>query len=227
MSTRRAPRVMPELSATERVYFHPHLFAREKSLVDATPVLNTDKKYDASELAGAMLQVALLDAERRGVVALEVAKASRLFGLRKVDALFVRKGAGGPDAPGGTLDWRVGQLVAGRDAPMEAEHLLVDLLEEDASDPYGWTVALVARNMAKRGLLVSREARTLKVFRNVVYEMTEPTKALAAASRADDLRELLDRTRRERPEVWRLLEKAVKAAATRRKESDDDGPDFD
>lgn len=137
------------------------------------PVLGSAAKHDGSERGGAILSLALLDAERRGVVALEAGKAGRLLGLRKVDALFVRPGpAAVEDAPPHGLGSTVRPFVAARPQPPEA------------------------------------------------------TAALARGVPAQPVRDLVERTRAQRPREWDLLQKAVRDAVARRAERDD-GPDLD
>ena len=214
------------LAASELAYFHAGLFSREKGLIDAVGILGQEKKYDASELASAILAAALLDAERRGVVTLEVGKASRLFGLRKVDALLVKPGPGQDVSLPHTLEARVRPFVQARRDPPEARAVFEDMLQEDAPDPHLWAVKLVERGMAQRGLLETKETRTLKVFRSQAYVLPEATAGLARASSGAPVQELLGRTQRERPDAWRLLQTGLKAAFRARTESDgDDMPD--
>lgn len=214
------------LSATETAYFHAAHFAREKGLVDAVPVVGTDKKYDGSELGGALLAIALLDAERRGAVELEVAKAGRLFGLRKVDALFVKPGPRPDDSLPHTLESRVRPYVDSRKTPPEADAVLAAVLQEDSADPYAWTVALVARGMGERKLLDVVETRRLKVFRAQQLQLPEATAALARATSPQPVRDLVERARTQRPQVWELLQKAIRSAVAMRTERDSDyGPD--
>lgn len=213
----------PPLTASETAYFHPHLFAREKSLVDAVPLLHTDKKYDGSELGGAILASALLDAERRGVVTLEVAKASRLFELRKVDALFVKPGPKPDDSLPHSLESRIRPFVQARKEPPEARDVFVAMLQEDAPDPWSWAVALVPRGLSQRGLVGVEEKRTLKVFRSQSYVLPPETAELGRRTPPEPVQRLLESTRTHRPDVWRHLQEAMKKAVAARTERDDDG----
>lgn len=195
--------------------------------MDAVQLVHTDRKYDGSELATAILAVALLDAERRGAVRLQVEKVGRLFGLRKVDAVTLTPGPEDAGLLAGTFEARIRQAVAARGKPMEAKDAFVAALVEDAGDPHAWAVSLVARGLAERGLLETQETKRLKVFRTQVHVMPEATGKLLAQTRGEEVRSLLEGARQGRPDVWPLLQKALKDAFSARTEQGDDGPDFD
>lgn len=195
------------LSASETAYFHPHLFAREKGFVDAVSLLHTETKYDGSDLGGAILAAALLDAERRGAVALEVAKTSRLFGLRKVDALFVTPGARPDESPPHSLESAIWPFVQARPQPPEAREVFFSMLQEDAPDPWSWAVQLVPRGLSRRGLVAVQETRTLKVFRSQSYVLPPETAELGRRTPPEPVAALLESARTQRPESWALLQR--------------------
>ncbi|HWH09457.1 MAG TPA: hypothetical protein VNX21_09680 [Candidatus Thermoplasmatota archaeon] len=212
------------LAPSETAYFHPARFAREKKLLDAVGLPHTDRKYDGSELGGAVLLAAILGAEEAGALRLEVGKTARIFGLRKVDAVLVHAGPKADAFPAGTLEAAAREAVAA--GPKDAEAVVEAMLREDAPDPYAWATWLVARGLAARGLLEVVETRTLKVFRAQAYVVPDATRALAAATSPEPVRALLDRAQAQRPDVWRLLQEGLKRGASDRTERDSgDGPD--
>lgn len=211
-----------DLTPSETVYFHPGAFARPKSLMDAVGLVHTDQKYDASELATSIVATSILAAERAGAVALETGKSSRLFGLRKVDALHVRSLGASPHPPG-SLEAAVANAVQAK--PLDIERVVVDILREDAPDPHAWVVALVAKGLAERGLLAVEETKRLKVFRVQSYSLPPATAELAKATPPTEARALLDHAKRERVEAWALLADGMARGFTARTERGDSGPD--
>lgn len=210
------------LMASETVYFHPDRFARERSLLDAFALLHTDRKYDLSELAEAMLLAAFVDAERAGAIRLARDKASRLFGLRKVDALFAHPGATRSAFPAGTLEASIAGAVA--DGSREVERVVHQVLADDAPAPHWLVPSLVLRGLHARGLLTTREERRLKVFRSEVFELPDATRALAARTSGDEVRARVDAWRADRGDEAALLVKGIGKGIASRKEAGD-GPD--
>ena len=207
------------LTASETVYFQPHLFAREKKLRDSIALVHTDRKYDGSELAEAILLAALVDAERAGVLRLTREKASRLFGLRKVDALFLHPGPSPPPPPG-SYEARLRALA--ERGPVEVEKAVHAVLEGDHPAPSMLVVAGVLDGLSKRGLVEVREKRQLKLFRTEFYHMPDATKELGAKADGAGVRALLDAWKK-RPDQ-ELLERGVRKGIASRKEASD-GPD--
>lgn len=209
------------LTPSETVYFHPEAFARRKAVMDALGLVHTDQKYDASELATSIVATAILAAERAGAVALETGKSSRLFGLRKVDALHVRAAGPSPHPPG-SLEAAVARAVQAK--PQDVERVVIDILREDAPDPHAWAVALVAKGLAERQLLAVEETKRLKVFRVQSYSLPPATAELAKATPPTDARALLDEAKA-RGDTWKLLTEGMARGFTARTERGDSGPD--
>jgi hypothetical protein len=215
--------LLTPLAASELAYFHAHLFARETHVDVAVPLVHTDKPYDASELATTLLAAALLDAEQRGAVTVEVGQAARLLGLRKVDALLVGRGPSPDEAPPHTLEARIRRSVKWRPRPIEARAVFGHVLKGDtAGDPHMWTIQLVEHGMLQRGLLESGEPGGLGVFQTLSHVLPDATATLARTSSPAPVQHLLARTRRDRPGVWRLLQEAITTAFAKR---DAYGPD--
>lgn len=207
------------LAASETVYFHAPLFAREKKLLDSMALLHTEKKYDISELAEAILAAAFIDADARGVIRLQRDQAKRLFGLRKVDALFVHPGSGSAP-PAGTYEAKIREAVA--NGPKEVERVVHAILGEDHTVPGMLAIAGVLDGLAQRNLLEVREKKQLKLFKTEFYHMPDGTKALGAKADGAHVRATLDAWRT-RPD-WPLLEKGIQKGIASRKEAAD-GPD--
>jgi hypothetical protein len=79
----------------------------------------------------------------------------------------------------------------------------------------------VKSGMAERDLLESSEPKRLKVFTVIEYSLPERTRTLLPHQSAKMVATLLERCQTSRPEVWKLLEKQVKSAISRRTESAD------
>ena len=210
------------LAASEAVYFHPHLFAREKALLDAATLLGSERKVDLSEIAEAMLQAALVDAERAGAIRLQREKASRLFGLRKVDALVVHAAGPASALPAGSLEARIHAAV--EHGPHEVERVVHAVLGQDADVPHLLVLALVHEGLAGRGLLERRETKKLGIFKTESYHLPESTRLLAHATPGEDVRKALDAWSAARGADQELLVKGIRKGIAGRREASD-GPD--
>lgn len=213
---------MRTFTASETVYFHPEHFAREKKLLDAVALPHTDRKFDASELAEAILAAALLRAERAGALRLEQATASRLLGLRKVAVVEASAGPKADASPPATIEARLRQLVASR--PLEVERLVHALLEDDSTYPELLVLGAVQRGLVDAGLLESTQTKRLGIFTVEGVRVPEATRALISASTSDGVRAELDSWKAARPAEWEILRKAIAKGIASRKEASD-GPD--
>lgn len=214
---------MRPLTPSETVYFHAEEFAREKTLVDAVGLLHTEKKVDASELAEAILAAALVHAEKAGTLQLRAGKASRLFGLRKVDVIEVAVGPQAGAFAAGTIEARLRALVAA--GPREVQRVVSELLEEDSTYPELLVIGAVHRGLVESKMLETAQEKRMKVFKVDVLRLPDETRELAARTPAGPIKEGLAAWRASRPEEWALLSKGVAKGIASRKESSSDGPD--
>lgn len=216
---------MPEpvpLSPAETVYFRATEFSREKSLLDSAALVHSEDKVRATDLAVALLAAAVLADEKAGAIRLEVGQKKALFGLRKKEALFLRPAQ--PAAfPAPSPETRVAE--AARAAQGDVVEVVRAWLGEDSPTPYHAVISRVEEGLATRGLFEVEEVRHLKVFRAQRYKAPESTRQLAGAVRAEEAKALLEAARRERPEVWALLESGIRDGIKSRTEQSDSGPD--
>lgn len=217
---------MHTFAPSELAYFHAGRFAREKKMVDAVALVHGDAKYDASELAEAILAIAFLAAHEAGEIVLEKGRVPRLFGLRKVDALLVKPGHTRGVFPLHAFESKlVGIVTQPRKNGWDVEAVVQVLLEEDTSWPHTHVLHLLVRGLAERGLLERRESRTLKVFRSMAIVVPDATRALIDRS-SPDVPARLHAARESRPDEWRLLLAGIRAGVRARTENDSgDGPD--
>lgn len=210
------------LTPSETVYLHAEEFAREKTLLDAVGLLHTDKKVDASELAEAILAAAFIHAEEAGAIRLGAGKASRLFGLRKVDVVEVSAGPNAGAFPPGSIEGRLPALVA--NGAREVERVIHPLLEDDSTWPETLVFSLVQRGMIEAGLLEASKEKRLKVFSVDVVKLPDATRQLAATTPAAPVRERIAQWKAARAGEWEHLRKGIEKGIASRKEAGD-GPD--
>lgn len=131
------------------------------------------------------------------------------------------------DFPDGTLEARVTRTLANLREPRVLASFVHDVLGEDAPMPQMIAPGLVEQGLLERRLLETDEVKRLKVFKTRVIRVPEGTLRLASEVPPDPVKGLLDTERERDPERWALLEKGITAGVERRRESSDDGPDFD
>lgn len=222
MKERIKAETMRPLSPSEIVHFHPERFAREKKLLDAIALPHTDSKFDASELADAMLAAAFVHAERAGEIAIAPAKASRLFGLRKIEVVEVGPGPKEGSFPVGTIEARLRGLVAS--GPRETERVVHDLLGDDSTYPDWSVVALVQQGLVGAGILESTTEKKLGFLKVGTLRVPDATRTLLATTNPGAVADEIVAWKRARPAEWELLARGIRKGIASRTEASD-GPD--
>gem|GEM_PF-4521167 len=202
------PPAKPPLTPSETVYFHAPDFARDAVTPDAVEVAASDEKVRATDLAVTLLAAAILADERAGALRLEP-------GERK-DALFLRP-AQGSVFPAGSPEAKVREAAA-KVATPDVESVVRAYLAKDADKPFEAVVGKVEEGLARRGLLAADEGSPFALRRPRPYSAPEDTLRLARAAPPDDALDLLDATRRSRPEVWALLDEGIRAGIQSRRD---------
>jgi hypothetical protein len=176
---------------------------------DAPVVVRVPADAGVHELVAA----ALLANEQAGAVTLETGSAKRLFGLRTVPVVRMAPTvrAAATAWPADTLEAKA--LAAATQLAAKNKHEVAEvcsaLVDWDAN-PEGDTVGAMIRALTPRGLVAehAEQRTTLKVFKTT-HRSTVLTAAGAAALREGGPVTLVETCRRERPELWALLWKAV------------------
>lgn len=216
------------LAPSELIYLNGEQFASKARLNNIE--LFNGEKVASDQLGQAMMAAAILANEAAGTIRLEVRKKKALFGLRKVDALYVEPVATA-NWPEGSLEAQIGliapQLTDANKPRNEVSTILYQWMQEDAPAPWLWAAQLVRQTLAQRGLLDTVTEKKLKIFNTTRHTLPESTAALAAELPLAPVQELLETCQKTRPEVWKLLTKDIKAAISRRTEADDSDMDFD
>lgn len=211
------------LTPSEVVLLLGDRFAESGGLMRANEVLLlTGDKVRADRLAEAALAALVLANEKAGALRLELEKKKVLFGVFKRQALMAYPGAPGA-WPDRSAEWAVSQSAQER--PKEVDELLAQFIGERTANASTQALNQVKAGMAARGVLNVEEKRVLKVFTTSSFAPSDVTRTLAAAARADEVKELLATCERERPEVWKALMADVRGAVNQMTETDSGSPD--
>jgi hypothetical protein len=119
--------------------------------------------------------------------------------------------------PEHSLESRAGLIV--RSGAVEVNNLIYALLLEDVEEPWHWSVSLVEKGLAERGLLQTEETRHLKVFTTKHYTLPDSTRALASQLSPTVVYDLLQQAQQSRPDVWKLLVEQIEKGVRRRKKA--------
>jgi hypothetical protein len=208
------------LTPSEVVVLHGEQFAGEGGLLRANEVLLlSGAKVRADQLAEAALAALVLANEQAGHLRLALEKKKVFFGLFKREALMAYPATPGA-WPARSAEWAISQSVQER--PKEVDDLLSQFISEQTSNGSGQALAQVKAGMAARGVLEVEEKKVLKVFTTSTFVASDSTRAMAAAARPDEVKELLGACERQRPEVWKALMADVRGAIDRMTETDTD-----
>ena len=185
-------------------------------------LLHNGVKVDAVVLSCALLCAALLDCEARGAVQLEVDHTHEkvlfgLFGRREVATLYA--------SPGNPHDYQLGSIEARlcdlvRGGEIKVMDLVHALLGKDAHEPWSLTPGLVEDGLIRRNLLRKDAEKHLLWTTQAVHV---PNSTLAQLRVEVDLQiaQLFDSAKQHRPQLWSLLNEAIRAAHSARRKWDD------
>ena len=187
-----------------------------------TRLLHLDRAVSSSELLVAAISVALLAAEHNGEVRLTVRKGNNKREQKR--RLIIEQGSTTGQWPPGSLEARIGPALARRsfalfkgDTVADLIGLIVDwkfwqtLVINRYAAPYlldEMVEALVERGIAERipgdvmllGIIPYRRART---------HVSESGRRAVMRYDLEEVRQLLARCERERPDIWNLLQDQI------------------
>jgi hypothetical protein len=221
------------LAPSEVIVLHGAAFAEPKrglSLHDVDfELVQEGKKVSARQLGQTVLAAALIANEQVGVVRLEVREKKALFGLRKVNALYVEPGTAGSSWPANSIEAQIRPLAEATKPgkPKEVKDVVVDLLRQDTSNPWHSTAVLVKEGMGARDLLESAQRKTMKIFSVAYWKLPEDSKLVEQTeSDVAAVKAMLADYQQSQPEKWKLLVSQIESAIAFRTESDSgDMPD--
>ena len=214
------------LTPSEMVFLNGELFAK-KVMLGNVDLLHSDEKVSIAQLGEAILATAMLACEQAGAFRLEARERKALLGLRKVRELFAVPTTPRENLPEGSLEATFYNLAVNL-APQNKNDIYTMLyvwLRQDATAPWNTVMDLMKAGMAERGMLDATQEKKLKIFTVTHYAYPEQTARLVKGQSAGPVKAMLENCERTRPEVWKMLEDAIKKAIRARTESSDN--DFD
>lgn len=215
------------LSPCELVLLNGEQFAK-KVMIGNFQLMHTEASVSFSQLAEAMLAAAALSVESSGNLEYEVRSEKAMFGLRKVQALYVTPTGKDNPWPAHSLESQLIEIATRFESEGESSRvsdLIYSWLRQDSASPWQSSIEMVQAGLAERGLLDSTESTKLKVFTTTNYSLPESTAALASQSPIEPVQNLLSNTENNNKDFWDLLIKEIKSAIKQRTEQDD--VDFD
>jgi hypothetical protein len=210
------------LAPSELVLLRGEQFAT-KALLGNVQLLHSDESVSAAKLGEAILAAAFLACHEAGSIRLEVRQKKALFGLRSIDRLYATPADPAVTWPAGSFEENVGQLAQryAEDDSHEIRNLVYGWLAQDSVNPWQATIDRIKAGLAERGLLDRFEEKRLKIFTVTRYELPTATGALVAEQPLEPVHRLIDGCAEQRPEIWRLLTRELKAAISARTEESD------
>jgi hypothetical protein len=190
------------------------------------PLPRGEARVDPNALAIAALEAAILGNERVGAITLEREIEKKLFGLFKGKVVRLRTGPAAPRWPEGSYEARVYDRVkkGGREGTT-IKTLVIDLFPSDDDHPWIEVLQQIAQALRGRGLAdeQTREKKALGIFKlkSTVSVLNAAGASLAERHPVAPVRDLLASCRRERPEVWSIIDSSVRAGLNYRQESSD------
>jgi hypothetical protein len=223
MSTRFSPVLIEPFSPSELVLLSGDQFAASARFGNNVQLLHTDAKVSAEDLGQAMLGAAFLASEQSGAIHLEVRQKKALMGLRKVSAVFADPNNVAIAWPAHSLEANILRLAQELQAGESNDvcNIVYLWLGKDSSVPWRTAVELIQRGLVARGHVEEYKKTRLKVFSASEYTLPESTAALATRQPVAQLWDMLQVCERDRPELWKLLQKQIKDAVKKRTEDSD------
>ena len=214
------------LTPSEMVFLNGEQFAK-KVMLGNVDLLHSDEKVSLAQLGQAVLAAAILACEQAGAIRLEVRERKAMLGLRKVRELFAVPTNPREALPEYSLEATFSDLAIHL-APQDKNDvysMLYAWLREDAVAPWNTVMNLLKAGMANRGMLDATEEKKLKIFTVTHYAYPERTARLVKGQSVGNVKALLETCQRTRPEIWEMIESAIKKAIRARTESTDNNLD--
>jgi hypothetical protein len=208
------------LTPSELVFFHGEEFAKRVLMGNIT-LVHSEAKVSAADLGRAMLAAAVLGAEQGGSIRLEVRSKKGFLGLGKTDSLYVEPTEAAVAWPEPSLEAdivRLAPMWRARKGQNDVFNVIYGVLGEDSVNPCQSLGDKIKARLASRGVLRGIEERKLKVLVSTRYELPEDTAAQLLRQPLAPVQQLLDGCRRDRPQVWKLLQSQIGTAISLRTE---------
>jgi hypothetical protein len=166
-----------------------------------------------------MLVTAFLALEQAGDVHLVPSKRKAMLG-RQVDTILVTPSQHSSNWPAGSIEAKI--LASARNRQTEGRNttndIVFQILEQDASLPWQWALHLAHSAMTRRGLLNAATQKGL--FSGLAqYSLTDGVSDALARVDAAAVQQLLQSYAKERPDIFQLLTKEIKAGLDARTKS--------
>ena len=209
------------LTPSEQVVLFPDRFTVEGGLLTRKVDLPDGRKLASEGLGRAAAAAAILGCEAAGGLRLEVQEGRALLGLMRTRKLMAVPATDQTEPwPEGSLEAAVGAQLA--NGPVDVNALVQGLIGGEHHDPAAELVTDVQRGLARRGLLASEQVRVMKILPVMRYLLNDETRTAMAAGGPGDVEALLRSAEAERPEVWRELERGIRAGIAFMTASSDD-----
>ncbi len=212
------------LTASEVVLVNGDQFSKPDK--NGFPLPRDEARVDPNPLAIAALEAALLANERAGASTLEQGIEKKLFGLLKSKVVRLRTGTAAPQWPPLSYEGRMYDKVkqAGPEGTT-VKQLVIDLFPSDDDHPWIEVLQQIAQALRARGLAdeQTREKKALGIFKlkSTVSVLNAAGASLAERHPVEPVQDLIASCKRERPEVWSIIDASVKAGLNYRQESSD------
>ena len=216
------------LAPSELVLLHADRFAAKAGFIGNGnfKLLHSEGEVGLEPTARALFATSVLASEQQGVLRLGLQQKKALLGLRTVTVLVAEPTGKRADWPQGSFEAQIQELLSA--GPQEVENLFFTIMAEDSTAPWWDAVHKAIWAMEHRGLILREETKKFLSL-NVRLRATPEVLHFAAGQDVTWIQGLLAQTEQTRPDLWKLLTKAINSTISRRRESssDSDGPDFD
>lgn len=210
------------LTASEQVFLQGEKFASKGGLLNKYKLMHVDLDVSLSELVTNIVAAAFLANEKAGAVRLEVRQKKALLGLTKVTTLYVEP-VQAVEFPVGSLEAQIFPLAVEfkrMKEQHEVRNIVYAWLQQDVTSPWPEAVRFIQEGLGQRQLIDVIKEKKLKIFTTTRYALPESTRALAASLDPSPVQRLLADCRTNRPDLWNLLLKHIKAGIDNRTERD-------
>jgi hypothetical protein len=213
------------LTPSEHVYLNGEKFAPKAGVFNKTRLMHMDYQVEVKPFAQAVMAAAFITLEQQGTLRLEFRQKKGMFGLGSSKAFYAD--CVGPAAawPTGTLEAALPNLSQGLAVTAANKNEVLTIvyawLGEDSMDPFEGVFVKIKAGLAQRGLLDSRIETHLKIFKNTVYSLPEPTRQLALTQPLQPIQQLMGWYAQNKPEVWKALNEQIKKGIEARQEKSD------
>lgn len=185
---------------SELILLHGQEFAGKGHPMDMVELLVPKEMVSASQLGSAIMATALLINEQLGCIRFELRTHKILILTR--ESLFALPGPTPFNWPPGTLEDRILRTVFG--GPRTVKDLVAQVLTGVSYLPWELAARVVKEGLATRGL-VSVQKKGFAMFATQHFILPEQTRALAAQTPSEPIRQLIVWCQQTRADFWAKL----------------------